>query len=158
MNFKYRKINLKDPFSNKKYILRPIIPVSLRYKDKSIYYEALIDTGADFCIFPIELASNLGINILKHKVIYFSGVGGEPIRGFIADVTLSVGEIGASIKVVFAESGITRILGQRGFFDHFDVKLSYKKRTIEIVRQLRLKQFKIAKTPDEIPELLKNSY
>lgn len=134
MKFKYRKINLKDPFSNKKYILRPIIPVGLRYKDKSIHYEALIDTGADFCIFPIELASNLGINILKHKAIYFSGVGSEPIRGFIVDVTLSIGKIEVLIKAVFAESGITRILGQKGFFDHFDVRLSYKKRTIEIVR------------------------
>lgn len=132
MKFKYRKINLKDPFSNKKYILRPIIPVSLRFQDKSIHYEALIDTGADFCIFPIELAYNLGMNILKHKIIYFSGVGGKPIRGFIADVTLSVGEIDVSVKVIFAESGITRILSQRGFFDHFDVKLSYKNKTIDV--------------------------
>lgn len=132
MKFKYRKINLNDPFSNRKYILRPIIPVSLRYKDRSIHYEALIDTGADFCIFPIELASNLGMNIKKHKIIYFSGVGGEPIRGFIIRVILSVGEKELSTEIVFSDSGITRVLGQRGFFDHFDVKLSYKNQSIEI--------------------------
>lgn len=96
MKFKYRKINLKDPFSNKKYILRPIIPVSLQYKDKSIHYEALIDTGADFCIFPTELANTLGINLNPKRIIYFSGVGGQPLKGFIADVILRIGEINIS--------------------------------------------------------------
>lgn len=132
MKFKYRKINLKDPFSNKKYILRPIIPVSLQYKDKSIHYEALIDTGADFCIFPIELATTLGINLNPDKIVYFSGVGGQPLKGFITEVILRIGEINISVKIVFAESGTTRVLGQRGFFDHFDVNLSYQKQIIEI--------------------------
>lgn len=132
MKFKYRKINLKDPFSKRKYILRPIIPVSLQYKDKSIYYEALIDTGADFCIFPTELASTLGINLNPNRIIYFSGVGGQSLKGFITNVILRVGEINLSTKIVFAESGSTRVLGQRGFFDHFDVKLSYQKQVIEI--------------------------
>lgn len=132
VKFKYRRINLKDPFSNKKYILRPIIPVSLRYKDKSIHYEALIDTGADFCIFPVELANTLGINLNPNRIVYFSGVSGQPLKGFITDVILRVGDISVSTKIVFAESGSTRVLGQRGFFDHFDVKLSYQKKIIEI--------------------------
>lgn len=132
MKFKYRKINLKDPFSNKKYILRPIIPVSLKYEDKSIHYEALIDTGADFCIFPIELANTLGINLNPRRIIYFSGVEGEPLKGFISDVIFSIGEINIHTKIVFSESGSTRILGQKGFFDHFDVKFSYQKQIIQI--------------------------
>lgn len=132
MKFKYRKINLKDPFSSKEYILRPIIPISLCYKNKSIHYEALIDSGADFCIFPFELAKNLGINIKNQGVIYFSGIGGEAIKGFIIDVYLSIGKIEIPTKIVFSESGTPRILGQRGFFDHFDVRLSYQGKSIEI--------------------------
>jgi len=132
VKFKYRKINLKDPFSDKKYILRPIIPVSLRYKDKSIHYEALMDTGADFCIFSTELASALGIKLDPRRMICFSGVGEQPSKGFISNVILRVGEINISTEIVFAESGNTRILGQLGFFDHFDVKLSYQKQTIEV--------------------------
>lgn len=132
MKFTYRKINLKDPFSQKKYILRPIIPISLQFKNKSIYYEALIDTGADFCIFPIELADTLGIKLNPDKIIYFSGIDEQPVKGIIARVLLKIGEIKISTKIVFAESGSTRILGQRGFFDHFDIKLSYRKKTIEI--------------------------
>ncbi len=132
MKFKYRRISLKDPFSSKKYILRPIIPVSLQYKNKSIHYEALLDTGADFCIFPIELANTLGIKLKPNKVIYFVGVEGKALKGFITDVILRIGEISISSKIVFAESGGTRVLGQRGFFDNFDVKLSYQKQAIEI--------------------------
>lgn len=132
MEFKYRRINLKDPFSRKNYILRPIISVSLRYQGRAIHYEATIDSGADFCIFPIELATNLGIKLVKQRVIYFSGVGGEPIKGFIANVILGIGEVDMSTKVVFAESGNTRVLGQQGFFNNFDVKLSCRKEIIEI--------------------------
>ena len=132
MKFKYRRINLKDPFSNKNYILRPIIPVSLQYKNKSIHYEALIDTGADFCIFPIELADTLGIKLNPDRIIYFSGIEGQPVKGIIANIISRIGEINISINIVFAESGSTRVLGQRGFFDHFDVKLNYHKQTIEI--------------------------
>lgn len=132
MKFKYRKINLKDPFSNKKYILRPIISVSLQHKNKSIHYEALIDAGADFCIFPIELADILGIKLNPKRTIYFSGVDEQPIKGIISKVILRIGEINITTEIVFAESGSTRVLGQRGFFDHFDVKLSYQRQTIEI--------------------------
>ena len=131
MKFKYRRINLKDPFSKKRYILRPIIPVSLQFKDKSIYYEALIDTGADFCIFPVELAKTLGINLNPNKIIYFSGISGQPLKGFITEVILRIGEINISTKIVFAESNI-RVLGQRGFFDNVDVNLSHSKQIIDV--------------------------
>ena len=53
-------------------------------------------------------------------------------EGFIANVILGIGEVDMSTKVVFAESGNTRVLGQQGFFNNFDVKLSCRKEIIEI--------------------------
>lgn len=67
MKFPYRKINLKHPFAAKDFILRPIIPVSINYADKTLRYEALIDSGADFNIFPLEIAQKLGIKFKKNK-------------------------------------------------------------------------------------------
>jgi len=43
MKFRYKKYGPS--------ILRPIIPIEIVYKDKSVPYEVLIDSGADFCIF-----------------------------------------------------------------------------------------------------------
>lgn len=43
MIFKYKKIASS--------IIRPIIPVELRYKNARIRHEVLVDSGADSCIF-----------------------------------------------------------------------------------------------------------
>lgn len=34
---------------------RPFIPLTLRYKDRVIKIKALVDSGADFCMFDGEL-------------------------------------------------------------------------------------------------------
>lgn len=133
MKFKYRQTNLLSPFSGKHKLLRPIIPVSIKNKQRSVYYEALIDSGADFCIFPAEIAHKLGINSKKVRRIYFSGATGEPIPGFIGKVSLQIGEITFNARIVFADlSDKKALLGQYGFFDKFTVKFDLGKEEIEI--------------------------
>lgn len=80
MKFPYRKINLQNPFNSKKFILRPIIPFSIKYQDKALRFEALIDSGADFNIFPMEIAKKLGIILKDSDHISFVGVGGKEIE------------------------------------------------------------------------------
>ena len=50
------------------------------------------------------------------------------------EITIKIGKSIYETKVIFAEMGDFShgILGQKGFFDHFDVKLSYQKQLIEI--------------------------
>ena len=60
MRFKYKQI-LRN-------VIRPIIPVTLKYKGKTISYEALIDSGADTCVFPAEIGELVGIDIKTGKV------------------------------------------------------------------------------------------
>lgn len=135
MIFKYRSINLRSPFSLKKYLLRPIIPVSLSYKNHSVRYEALIDSGADFSIFPIEIAQKLGVNLKRENIICFSGLGDEFIEGFKSKIILIIGKLEFKTNVVFADlSGKSGILGQNGFFDLFEVKFNLLKKEIEITK------------------------
>lgn len=131
MKFPYRKINLQNPFSTKKFILRPIITFSIKYKDKSLRFEGLIDSGADFNIFPIEIARKLGISLKDSDHISFSGVGGNIIAGTKAEVLLEIGSCKIRTKVVFApvENGI---LGQYGFFDSGKINFDLKNKFIEI--------------------------
>lgn len=56
MKFKYKKFG---PF------LRPVIPVKLKYQDRSIGYEVLVDSGADLCIFDAEIGETFLGLILK---------------------------------------------------------------------------------------------
>ena len=132
MKFPYRKINLKHPFSSKPFILRPIIPISLRFNNRSIRYEALIDSGADFNIFPLEIAENLGIKLERGKKIYFSSVSGDALDGVITDLVLELGSTRVETKVVFAQVG-NGVLGQYGFFDNFQIKFDLKKKEVEVI-------------------------
>ena len=131
MRFPYRKINLENPFNSKKFILRPIIPLSIKYQDKTLRFEALIDSGADFNIFPMEIAEKLGISLKNPDQISFAGVGGNIISGIKADVSLEIGSQKIQARVVFApvESGI---LGQYGFFDLGKINFNLKNKIIEI--------------------------
>lgn len=132
MRYKYRKINLSSPFS-KKLILRPIIPISIQYQDKKVRYEALIDSGADFSILPLDLAKVLGIDSENSKEILFTGIDGDLVRGKIVEVNLIISDFGYKTKIVFAEiHGTSGILGQLGFFDKFIVKFDLQKEDLEI--------------------------
>ncbi|KKQ58795.1 hypothetical protein A3B42_01535 [Candidatus Daviesbacteria bacterium RIFCSPLOWO2_01_FULL_38_10] len=131
MKFPYRKINLQNPFSSKQFILRPIIPLSIKYKDKALRFEALIDSGADFSIFPTEIARKLGIILKNSDHIVFAGAGGNIINGRKAEVFLEIGLRKIQAMVVFApvENGI---LGQYGFFDLCKINFNLKNKIIEV--------------------------
>lgn len=114
-------------------VSRPIIPIILKHKDKFILYDGLIDSGTDHCIFSIELAQVLNIAVSKRKVS-FMGVSKEKVSGHWGEIDIRIGHIAYHLKAIFAEISDFGhgILGQKGFFDHFDVELSYKKQLIEI--------------------------
>jgi len=48
MVFPYRQVSSE--------IRRPVIPVILKNKSKFVLYSGLIDSGADYCIFNIQIA------------------------------------------------------------------------------------------------------
>ena len=56
---------------------RPLIEIELFAGSKSIKIpDALVDSGADYCLFNIAYADVLGIDIGKCPKIYFTGIGG----------------------------------------------------------------------------------
>lgn len=97
-------------------------------------YTALIDSGADNCIFSLEIADLLQIKLRPKDKIQFIGVGKDKVSGYRSNIDLRIGDISYEAEVIFAEISDFGhgILGQKGFFDHFDVKLSYNKQLIEI--------------------------
>ena len=126
MIFEYFKVNAR--------IIRPIITIILKSSARVALYSALIDSGSDYCIFGLGVAHGLDIKLRPKDKIKFMGVGKEEIEGFWASVEIRVGNKTYQIKVIFADINDVGygILGQQGFFDHFDIKLSYQKQTIEI--------------------------
>lgn len=114
-------------------VRRPIIEIIVKTESKFAIYPVLIDSGADYCIFSTELAKDLEIPLQKERVI-FMDVGKNKVAGFWGKIEIRLGDKSYETRAIFAE--ISKfghgILGQQGFFDHFDVKLSYQKQTINI--------------------------
>lgn len=115
-------------------IVRPIIPIILKSPTKLILCSALIDSGADYSIFSLDMADALGIKLKLRDKVKFIGVGRESIKGFWGKIEIIIGDTKYEIHAIFAEISEFGhgILGQKGFFDHFDVKLSYQKQIIEV--------------------------
>jgi len=83
MKFRYFKFRLEKPnpiFG--KAILKPIIPFEILVNGLSLRYAALIDSGADFCIFDAEIGEILGIDIRSGTQIEFGGI--QERKGAIA--------------------------------------------------------------------------
>lgn len=126
MIFEYFKVNRR--------IIRPIIPIILKSSNKVALYSALIDSGSDYCIFGLDVAEGMDIKLNSNHKIKFIGIGKEEIEGFWSNIEMRIGEKTYQTKIIFADISSTGygILGQQGFFDHFDVRLSYQKQTIDI--------------------------
>lgn len=126
-------------FSYKKYgtVLRPVIEVRLKNKDKSVRYEVLVDSGADICLFGAEIGEAIGVDVKKGKAHEILGVGGKFSLYYVHSVTIEVGgwpyEIEAGFMPNVAGAVIPYgLVGQKGFFDKFIVKFDLLKEEIEI--------------------------
>ena len=130
MKFQYKKYG--------KGVLRPVIPIEISYKDRSVPYEVLVDSGADFCIFDAEIGELLGIVVENGEPQRVSGITGVVETYYVHPVTIKVGGWTYSIKAGFLPN-IARlgygIVGQRGFFDLFVVKFDFGKEEIELKRR-----------------------
>ena len=137
LKFPYQKFpsDPNDAFPDYKQAERPVIPIKVKYQNKEVEYLALIDSGADFCMFHAEIGEYLGINIIKGKKLKFFGVTGDKQIAYFHKIKINVGGhdkecyCGFSYELNKMPYGI---LGQRGFFDTFKVLMDYKKNRIEL--------------------------
>lgn len=127
MKFQYKKFGQ---------FLRPVIPVKLKYKDRSIGYEVLVDSGADLCIFDAEVGDFLGIDIKNGRPDTVGGIAGQTATYFIHHLEIEVGGWPYKIEAGFLPrvSGSFNygVVGQKGFFDRFIVKFDLLKEEIEL--------------------------
>lgn len=133
MKFPYIKVPTVDP--SKKWISRPIISVMLIGSKRSVIVDALIDSGADKCLFHSDLAEEIGLDLQKGKQEIFSGITGKQITAFNHKINLQILGIHEKIELIagFADApGVFAILGQEGFFDAFRIKFEKDHNAIEI--------------------------
>lgn len=136
MKFKYVKHpNFAHP--TEKWISRPQIPVRLSHNSKQIRVYALVDSGADKSLFHSSIARELGISLKDAQKEEFFGIAADAkVTAYIHKVKVQVEGAGDSINidVGFTDSeGVGAILGQSGFFDHYNIRFERSKEQIELV-------------------------
>ena len=119
---------------SKEQIFKPLITVVLRKNDKKRKLFALVDSGADACLFPSDVAEILEIDIKKGERADFIGIGSTKTVFYFHEVEILLGEHQVKTKVGFSTSAIGAggVLGQQGFFENFMVMFDYKNRYVEI--------------------------
>lgn len=119
-------------FPNKTEVLRPSIDITVKYGEESIDTSALIDSGADFCMFPYEVGEVLLIHVESGKDESIRGVGNISYPVFFHNVTIIVGGHVLEVFSGFGKCIPRPLLGQLGFFDRYSVKFELSKRRIII--------------------------
>ena len=136
MKFRYFKFLLEkrsEFFSSS--ILKPIIPIQLTVGNSTVRYAALIDSGADFCIFDADIGESLSLHIRSGTEIDFGGIQERGSSAYLHRISIIIGGhdhetmIGFSYEIAKHGYGI---LGQKGFFDLFEVRFDLKKEIIEL--------------------------
>ncbi len=124
-----------EPFPNRTSVKRPVVDILLCFNHKSVKYSALIDSGADYCIFHAEMADLLGLEVKKGKKLTFFGTGGEPQVAYFHIIEIELGGWPMDLYCGFCydmKSLPYGILGQTGFFDRFKIEFDYQNKRIEI--------------------------
>jgi hypothetical protein len=98
---------------------------------------ALIDSGADDCIFPASFGRQLGLDIQTGRHYPFGGAGSVNLDAYFFDIQIAIPGIRRSynLAVGFTEALEPQgcgLLGQNGFFDRFSVRFNHSRGIITI--------------------------
>jgi hypothetical protein len=100
-----------------------------------------VDSGADYSLFPMNLAKALNLELTGATIWRFAGTSGKLQEASLAEVSLSVlaeDELHAfeiQTTCAFCETldfGGTALLGQDGFFSRFKITFCQPQRYFEI--------------------------
>lgn len=143
-SFAYTKDHLdpSEPFPAGQDVYRPLLKLHLSAPSTGnrITLTAVVDSGADHCIFPLAVATALGFNPLTLKKNMTGGVGNAANTTFYAPARLEIPVIAGASLVVDVYAGFCAgvdslgmgLLGQSGFFDRFTVTLDHRRQTFHI--------------------------
>jgi predicted aspartyl protease len=138
MNFKYKSLPRKGGPPRK----TPTIPVTLMGPDDSIDIVAILDSGADISVLPLEVGEQLGLDLTKNRSPC-GGIGGE-VDTAEDHVRIRVAQghenytFDIPVKVVLdSSSSIPVLLGREGFFEKFEITFDENREKISLKRVRR---------------------
>lgn len=110
------------PYRRRRQHLFPIVPITLSHQDRIFHTEGLLDSGANFSVFPAGIAEYLGIALEAGRSIDLVGIGGH-IRGYRHSVNLTIESVSFEAVIVFSAgfNAAFNLLGRDNFFEQFRI-------------------------------------
>ncbi len=143
MKFRYLKLRItpQPAFPERKQLIRPIIPVTLKYGGNSRRVEALIDSGADMCLFDKSIGEALGINIESGIRQVSSGIEAGEVETYYHDIKIEIGGWSYDARAGFLVPADPNrrlgygILGHNPIFEKHKITFNLSKEEIEFRRK-----------------------
>ena len=129
------KYNYLTSFSSSgQHFHRSVVDVEIFGPTNSFKTIALLDSGADNCLFNLEYAKEIGVDLNKCKKTATTGVEGGRTDVYITEIDIQVQHLKKiRIEVGFINSkSVNGLLGQIGFFDLNRIKFERDHKTFEI--------------------------
>ncbi|WP_353071152.1 aspartyl protease family protein [Tunturiibacter gelidoferens] len=129
-------LDITPAFPEGQTVFRPIVGAKLRNESKETdAFFGLVDTGADYCMFPSEFLESLGLNKDKLPSGTASGVATDRTIRF-ATITLEIDQLGLlRVYAGFSDNlngqGLG-MLGHVGFLDRFRLTSDPQSRVFEL--------------------------
>ena len=132
MNFRYRKVD--DYTRPEGHSFYPLLRAYIRHDMNMTNVLCLVDSGSPDCVFPASIAELLRIDIPSGQPFEFHGFDNRPVNGYIHKVHLQIDGFTrwAPIDAVFLTSDGLAVLGQRGFFDNYQLVFEKWARRFEV--------------------------
>jgi hypothetical protein len=108
---------------------RPVVSLTVVNGKNRLSCNALVDSGADHCLFPRSFMQPLGLDPLKAPVEMTSGVGSTNVPTHFSNVVIDLqGVIQIPVYAGFS-TGMDQLgfglLGQAGFFEAFKITFDF---------------------------------
>jgi len=137
LRYDYRKFPAEPSraFPRRFSAIRPVIPIQLIRGEKKVRYLAIIDSGADLCIFHAEIGELLDLTVEAGKLLQFGGISNQQLTAYFHDIKVEVGGYEFDCYAGFSKDLGNLpygLLGQLGFFNLFDILFDYNKERIEL--------------------------
>jgi len=126
-----------DQKGKKTKLPKPFIQLVVQYKHSRLWNTfALVDSGADYNLFPGQVCKYFGINLTKGIEVPVYGIGNRsPITAYRHwGIKICFSEVTIETYADFASEQEHVLLGQNGFFDKFrQITFNRKNEKLEFV-------------------------
>lgn len=126
-----------DAFPVGRVFRRPVLSLALQNGQNRLSCYGIVDSGADYCLFPRSFMQPLGLDPLTAPLDTTAGVGSTNLPTHFCNVVIDLGVIQFPVYAGFTtgmDSLGIGLLGQAGFFERFKIAFDYANKlfTIEI--------------------------